>query len=664
MENKTTFSIKKFITRPFKNTGFPLPSLIVLFFAGFIMLWRFAGLSPVIGQDTLEDQKWVSRCIDQDLCPAVGLGTSLGTIQQGVDWIYMRIGLEWLGISINGVHRGLLIATSLAFVLLAMFGARIGGPFIGIGSALLFAYLILSNRSYVPHVLNNTQFVPFMATLFTLTGILSVTSRKFIPLLLFAILGALLTDLHLCHVAAIFSVLWIALSDNKKSLRKILLILLIYEIVLFSFSFGTWQQFFKHFITDSSNSIHVLKNTDFNFSQLETWGWSAVIMLIVARFFVKKKKLIPILYALLGMLMPFLIVFRLGNLLAGAQTDDKYILVITPTIALSLFISTQIIFNSLSTHFARSFNLKKLSLFTQKAAFVLPWLLLITTMLLPFSSVDSIMKKDEEHLPGITISDINSIHDYIVRQKKWSIDDIYSGIKGPLDFEIIQYFSWFFTNDFSKKSLADKSLIKPNLLILKAHPKIYQKLKIFITDKWNIIKQSDGILLLGNISTWLDWGNFQICINKKNQMKCHSTGLKKSFLGSKESVTFQYFPMVAKYTKHNKMNLILKIPVILPGNGESRVIFMPYIPRRCRGIIKKIKGPVQFNISPDKRYAELKSIRKGKAILELQWTLGGTDCRGWCYGGFIPFFLESDPASALLFRKYLKLHLIGHEMTQ
>jgi hypothetical protein len=159
-------------------------------------------------------------------------------------------------------------------------------------------------------------------------------------------------------------------------------------------------------------------------------------------------------------------------------------------------------------------------------------------------------------------------------------------------------------------------------------------------------KKTGEAVVLGTSCSWIDWGDFQVCVAREGAAEsCARTSLPSRPAGDMvDSAAGPGMPMLG----NNPLRMAMTLRVTLRPNAQCprTSIYMPRLARVCPGIISAVTGG-RAEVSTDRRWARMTGDDAPTEIA-LQWQLGEGACLS-DYQGEPPFFLEgaTDVVEAL-----------------
>ncbi len=139
---------------------------VALFAGAFLFFLRFAGASPSIWFDTVADEAWARGCLELDLCPETGIGTSRPPLVLGLTWLRARIALSALGLDADAAYLVLLALDALGVLLAFVLAKRLAGAVAGALAAALAAWATVALVGTYESILFNSHPLPFLGLLF------------------------------------------------------------------------------------------------------------------------------------------------------------------------------------------------------------------------------------------------------------------------------------------------------------------------------------------------------------------------------------------------------------------------------------------------------------------------------------------------------------------
>lgn len=618
----------------------PLLVLIALLVAGTWFAWRTGGSSPVLWYDTLADQSIVRLCLDLDICPFAGVGSSFANITVAAGWAEMRLTLDTLGVSLNTLNQALNVLTGLSFSLVFIAGWRLGLGWWALATAPLLATLMFIHSVHT-HVLYNSRFLIPIGSALLVTAIMAGQHRSLVWLIATSALAGLATNVHPVNGFLVGSVAWIALLFTGRRAMATLVGVGSFTAFTLLGAPHMWARNLGVFLEGIGPSMDYGTqgaNLLLNFA----WPWmagSAVIVLIcmvIPRL--RNDRTWTILAAIFT---PTFAVFMIAQSLRAVEGTDKYLIAFIGATALASVAVPVRILAVLLTHLPQrflSFNLTKSATI---AGHVLALAMIPAGGMveLPLNSIDLVFKG----MSWLTIDDVHALSNHI-ESKGLTYDQAFRAVKSPVDMELLTAFRWLAPIEPSSDRPVDDRVI---ITVIKS-PREY--LPNPMPPNWVPIGQDRlGTLIAIWDHTWLDWSSVVSCTTGNPSPEfpdaCRAVDMTPIPASTGQDISRpKGMPepgAVKPYT------LELRVDVDLPGGEGVRVLTMPRVIDVCAGRVVGV--PDGCMIQDNGARAVLTSHSASKGTVTFRFDIGSPGCNAWSFPGFPPFFIDADPEQSRLF---------------
>jgi hypothetical protein len=575
------------------------------------MSWRRSGTSPILWLDSVRENHAVLSCLS-GTCSALGEATSVPGIFAEGGWLPWRVFLQSFGLGWTGLHLLLLAMFATGVLLAARCAAAEAG---GAGAALTVVCLALlwrEDQARLEPVFNAAS-VPALGALLLAVSSVAARSGRLAPLIVAALLAAVMANVHTACLLAGVSVVWIAaLSPPAVRWRRILIAAAAFGVATFLISPVTWSRNAQELLARrslASVSSEVIATSQ---TGVPIFLGAALVVLwllvLVLRLPWQRR-----LDACIAVAAPPMLV--VASHLGGVRSS-RHLGHIQAAVGAGLAIA----FVHLVGGFAPRF-VKRLLMLVAPFAFPLMALALgpRTTSALPQWRVD----EEQAALRVLT-------HE---RQWSWvAISRQLKSLEDPVSFALMR--------DLQPGGEASRGSEPETAILLKVRNDLVPSPR---PPRWQVVGESDGATALVIPSpAAIAWDSFRACLRRGLGMpfQCSVTGMP-------DPRDESGYPIVGfgKAGEVAELQLHLRL---LPRSGETH-LFMPRLPGLCGGRIVNLKG--EGTISADRRRAV---VSASATEVTLSWMPGSADCPASTYDLYPPFFVATDAANAGLLTDILE----------
>lgn len=618
-------------------------AFLVVVAGGLVLGGRWGGTVPYLTPDTINDAKFI-----QDCCVFQGIGTSVGTMVHGGNWLHMKALAQWAGIGDVPQHWILHLLLALALGCTVLVGSRVRG----IGTGLLAVVLVLAiyrlTQDFRLDMTYNHRPLPLLGMMFAMFALLAVESGHRSWLVLAGVCAALATNIHTQAILLLPSLLWVALLVVPGRFVSLAVAALSFGAFAFLTSPGSWIHNIANFGAGGRFSAPV-ERTAANPVLLLSVASAAGLSILAWRTFrdpssdrTRRGHVMVLLATVLPRVGGFLVL-----VVAGAITSaDKYLVDAMPAVALGLAWSLA----EGAAFLGRRLGLRRPAL----PGFPI-WASLATAVLLSVWPPFERLGRSHDGLPVPVGEDVEALHRYLAQDRGWNAMHMVRHLKGPRDLDLLDAMITFHPEDWGPEVPGDASAA---IAIKVDAPALPDPLPA----GWRVLnRERNAALLVVPTESWLDWGRFEVCEGPLDSpdetLSCRPGGIAATRpVGARVEVVADAMPVA---DPRRQARLVLKIPVSDPAARGEHEIFMPRITDRCGGLVAAVEGE-GLRRSPDGRRAWI-SAPEGvgaKGLLTVEFHPGAEECRGWSYAGFPPFFVEADAATVAAFERLLDAQAI------
>lgn len=618
----------------------------VLLAGAWIANFLRVGASPLLWQDTLNDQRLVRLCLDHGHCSFAGAPVSFGHLWQGSTWHQLLTLFDWLGLDVSGVHLVMLVLDSAMLVLVAVAATRLAGRLAGL-VAMVAALLLADGTDQFTYMLWNFRPLAFLAASALVLSLAGASSGRLRLVLLAAATAAVSTNVHM--VSGVIVALPLAaalLADGGISRGRRLATgaatLGVFLAAVFLTSPAAWW-----------HNLQVLFQGGWAPSGTATGSGGASVVahpLVLAALTACALAAVTWVLAgpatrrglvvLLAGFLPLLVVFIAAQSSSGINRTDRYLVPLLPAAATAIGAGCGVAVGRL-TDKARRAQL------VRKARGSMPWAAAALVCLLPAPGAEY------AGFPLPTFREAGEVLALLRDDLGWDRSTAFRALKGPDDYLLLE------TMHVTRIAMASEGTVPPR----HRHTRAYA-LKVRSEDVPASHPDVEVIGTDGEFSTvvvttraWLDWSHFQACTRGAGADTCLATGLDlpdRSVM--KPIFAVRRMPDAGRILDQE---LVLRVPLHPPqggpGDGSQRQrIRMPRVLDVCAGRVVEVPGEAS-RILDGGRAAEL--VLDGSADppgeVVLSFRLGSPDCPRHTYRGFPPFLVEADPATMRLLASML-----------
>ncbi len=604
------------------------PALLALFAGTFVMSWRLSGASPVVCKDTIEDERFIETCLGRDVCTMKGMGSSLGTVRHGANWLHFRTLAQQVGVGVSEVHVVMHLADALAVVLLAVMAAELAGAYAGVLAALLFL-LGLSWLDTSAQVLNNSRALPLLGVIVLTASWRAVESGSLLLLGLAAVATAALTNTHLCGATTFVALVGVALLRPGRWWVSLLVAGGVGGAALFLGSLQTWLDITEMVFQSRALPTQGRVLGSFLISPFQWLGYAGSALVALMLLLTPERR--RALGALLCLTAIPLGLYALAQSTVQMDRTDKYLIQLAGPVAAAGGVGALLLLRwswSLVWR-ARPPLLPRVARALRETA---PFAAAAGICFLP--STDYLVEREPDRLPRPTFAEVGEVMKLLRGELRWTIDHILRGLKGPLDYELLRMMK---LPPPSAGPSADED--DTAALVLKVRRR---SLPSPLPEGWRVVAQGDRYALLVVLwKTWLDWRTFEVCAPPA---PCAATGLRTDRIRLLDTSVAGMPPFGGALPAFE-----LRIPVVIPPRAETRQLWSPVLVNRCAGRFTAV--PTGSAITSDARSAVLRNegAEPLRGVVAIEYQPGRDDCSIWGYTGYPPFFFEGahDTISAL-----------------
>ena len=590
------------------------------------------GDSPLLWLDTLNDDRQIRSCLNDGLCEPHGAPVSFGHLLQGSSWHEMRAFLQVIGFGHQGQHLFAILLDCLMLVFLFVAGQRLLGYWTGALAAIVGLLLVDSIQNSQEMLWNFTP-LAFFGSMLVLLGLRIVQSTSLGLLVLSASVAALMVNVHLVASLLIPGLALACLLGPLGSIKRILVWSTCFLLILFIVSPAAWIHNVSVVLGGGwlPTADSAVVSTPFAQSlwyPALVFGLAVVGTLGFAVFVGKSQSRQNLMY-LLGLVLPGVLLFLLGQAGLKLTGTDRYLLPLVPALAVGFSFGLGVLLDAIVLrlpHFLGQIASKRDSR-------------LVKLVATAGCGVALALISPPERRPvgadqSLRFSDVLEVEKNLQKQGLNS-GQLMGYLKGPEAHLLVEALWPRFPQALQVPEAPSASA---NVLRVKR-----QQVPSPLPDGWHLIGDDDDpdavLLILGR--SWLDWSSFRVC-GRRPDSACRTVSWGSSISIEPGRPIFIREAMPA-LPLEQETEVDLFFPLRCDQPGSSHGFLMPRWLELCHGVIKQVSPPAwATRSSPDFGVVNCTAAGTVPSELVVSWKLGSSDCASVYYHGLVPFFVEFD----------------------
>ncbi len=620
-------------------------SLLVL--GALVFAVRLGGDTPLWSPDTINDEKFVRTCLDQDACYWFGMGTSVDWALHGANFLHLKTLLRFLGATDTVLHWLLHGMLALAVLFTACSGARLFEGATGIVAALLVPPLLLATDLQMD-VTYNHRVLPFLGALVVLLAVRAVVRGRVLDLALAGVLAGLATNIHLECALFAAAVPLVALLLPRARLRAAGLVGGLLAAAAFFTSPDAWVANASALIR--GQTAPPLPSPARSPSGFGVAAVAALLVTIGLAFVSRRTRASRRAWLVLPILGgPKVVGTEVAALLGLIEPEAKYYIEVVPVVALTLALPVGLLAKALWTRWLAPARTvapwparHALARRTVRAlGVVVPGLAIASWPVPPTHGPGS-----ERALALLSDQEIRSLRAFLEQDLGWNQTAMLRGLRGPLAYDALDLLvnldpgPW---QPWEGRQTVTFAKV-PSDLIPSPAP------EGFVT-----LASGHGVSLVARVmDSWLDMSRFRVCSGPRepddSPMTCAETGIARGPVPEGEApTTILGMPPVRR---GQDVRLQVEFAVHYPPNGgEVREVWMPPLRHGCTGRVVAVRGGRSRVLDSGRGALIAPDGDLGSLVLE--WRLGTPECGDWAYRGIVPFFVEGDSRAVATWKRLL-----------
>lgn len=608
-------------------------SLLALALGTLVLAVRLGGTSPLWSPDTINDEKFVRTCLDQDACYWFGMGTSVEWVQHGANFLHVKTLLRFLGASDRALHWILHAMLALAVVFTALTGSRLSGRFAGVVAGLLVAPLLLVTDLHLD-VTYNHRVLPVLGALVALLAVRAVARGRTPDLALAAGLAGLATNVHMECAPFAVAVPLVAFLRPGGRLRAFLVALGSFAATAFLTSPDAW-------LSNLSALVHHEVPPPLAIPARTASGFgvvAAAALLAAGGLAVARPRRFPRTWLVPPLLAgPKVVGTEAAALLGLIEPEAKYYIEVVPVVAVTLVLGPSALLAGARAAWPRAGRLTdrlRSSRALLAAAVIAPGVVIASWPVPPGRG-----PRSERSLTMLSDQEVRALRGFLTTDLGWDSTAILRGLRGPLAFDALDLLVNLDPGPWrpgGSRRTATFAKVRTATLPDTLPP------------GFRVLASADGASLVAQVSdSWLDVGQFRACSVPRSSpeaaLSCVETGIARVPWAPGTAPTA--LPGMPPVRRGQDITLRIEFAVHFPPNGTGvREVWMPPLRHGCSGRVIQVPAG-RSRVLDGGRGAVLVPGGADAGTLVLEWRLGTPECGDWTYKGFVPFFVEVEPGS-------------------
>ncbi len=614
-------------------------SLVALALGTLVLAVRLGGTSPLWSSDTINDEKFIRTCLDQDACYWFGMGTSVEWVQHGANFLHFKTLLRFLGASDTALHWILHAMLALAVVFTALAGLRLSGRLPGVVAAMLVAPLLLVTDLHMD-VTYNHRVLPFLGALVLLLAVRAVARGRTLDLALAAGLAGLATNVHMeCAPFAVAVPLVASLMPGGR-LRAAGIAAGALAAAAFLTSPAAW-------VSNLSALVHHQVSPPLASPARTVSGFGVVAvaaLLAVAGLAIGRPRRFPRTWLVPALLAgPKVVATEAAALLGLIEPEGKYHIEVVPVVAVALVLGVGTLLAVAGAAWPRGRRLT--DRLRSSRAFLAPALLAPAVVIASWPVSPGRGPGSERSLTMLADQEVRALRRFVMTDLGWDPTATLRGLRGPLAFDALDLLVNLDPGPW--RTAESRGAGRPGQVVTFAKVRA-ATLPDPLPPGFRVLASAGGVSLVAQVSdSWIDMARFRACSAPRSSPdappSCVETGIARDPTAPGEAPTT--LPGMPPVQRGQDITLRIEFAVHFPPNGIGvREVWMPPLAHGCSGRVDDVRGG-RSRVVDGGRGAILDPDGPGTGTLVLEWRLGTPECGDWAYKGFVPFFAEGEPGS-------------------
>jgi hypothetical protein len=607
-----------------------------LFAATLWIISQLMGSSPAIWEDTLIENLFISDCLVNNRCTAVGAGATVG-IFHSATYLHFRSMLNWLGVDADGTYRLFLAMNAFGVVLVALAARRLGGR---VASAIAAVIMVASIG--IPtqlNVISDVAPVPFLGAVFLLVAVAATARPSLGMTAVLGTVGGVMVNVYATGMLCGVSALWTALLIPERRRAHAAVAVASFAGSTFLLSPLTWIVNARILLSRPVGNAQSMAQHHL-FAMPMVWLTTLAILIWAAAAVSRRPGMRRRLDVPAALFIPLFVPLVLGTWTGKLDPQGKYFSHVIGGVAVGVAGGVALVGRGLW----RWVTLR------------VPWfvgpagtragfegvVLCVTLALIATGRITYSPTNDVINFPVFTYRDVASAARVLGRERGWSWFRAHLNVRTPD--EIVRRATLRWAGGWPESGQTD-TLERAYLLKVPRHmvpqPRPANVVIAASTPR--------DVTLLTFACSWIDWRSFRACVRRDGSAEetCTQSGItaaRDGHLDYQAGIPGMPNPGGNMFVRQT---MTLHLPLHPTDRCPETWVHMPQLFRLCPGRIVAVDGGTS-QIEADGQWARLSLHGAPGAAppreLSIAWDLGGPQC--WNeYRGYPPFFVEGDPQS-------------------
>ncbi|MEO8603641.1 MAG: hypothetical protein ABI629_13795 [bacterium] len=604
-------------------------TLIVLFAGALVVNLGTSGKSPTLWLDTLADQQSVDSCIADNACTGMGMTTSLPGFVAALGWIEFRTFAQWIGLGLDGTFLIMQIARAFAVVLVFWVASQLGGALAG-AVAVVLALTAFGEFGVPAAALHNITPLFFLGAVLVLACSAVIKRPSAIAVILAALVGAVLANVHLSLVLIGASIVWVGLLAPSYRLERALGGAALFCAAAYGLAPLAWAGNFAALFQPHSGGapaatpIHALPDL-VRWSAFAALAWPLSLLSKAPRWVAYRRNA----QGALAVLVPFLGAFLLAPLL-GVDANEKYLSPLRAAAAVAAALPIGVAASALLSRLAPQ----------RICAVIEAAVALAVALAIPFLPTGA--PGGDERTPSFAelTTALRSLRD----ERGWTAVDLLQGVEANQR----QLTGKALLQLVGADALEAPRTVGRTALMLDVAA---QNVPAALPPNWQVLHRGDHrARLLVELSSRLDWRCMQVCTQPLGSAQA-SCAIGQWSVGPDLLPAVSALPAPGQDWRGT---IRLRVPWRANANAlaEER-IFMPRDTNLCGGRIES-DTDAAMHVAADRRHATIAANGGPLSPIEFAWDVGSSDCATWSYDALPPMVAAGLPADVELLESLMR----------
>jgi hypothetical protein len=599
--------------------------LAALFAAAAIGMLRDGGSSPIVWMDTFNDEREVQRCLAEDACTLVGVATSVPGLMHAAGWLQWRSALARLGLGIDAVHVGVLVLTAIAAVLVFHLASRLGGVPVGVVACWLFLDRIDALLRVT--ALHNSSVLLFLGAVFLLACTAVVERPGAASVVLAALVGGIVANVHVVGVACGLSVAWVALLAPQRRVRLAALGSASFALATVAIAPGTWWYDLTTLLVRPAGHPVVPAGAENPLLGLALFGvgaWVVASLVPLPAFRGAHRRRA---HGAVAVLAPLLGAFAIAPYL-GLYPEPKYLLHAKAAAAVAAALPLALLVSPLWRTLPRV---------GAALDVVLP--LALAAALLDPSLVPGMAHDGSSYERSPTLADLRATATILRDQYGWDARRVRDGFKTPYGLTgQVGLAQAFATLAPAPSAVAPPPTPRDAMLVTIAA----SDLPTPLPPVWHVVRRLPrAAAVLVTLRSVVDWSRSEACALADGEADWTCAEIRAPDAAADvDGGEATGMPRPGRGWR-GRIRISATLRPLEPG--ERVAISMPRIATICGGRI--VATPANAELDADGRHATITAPAETGSRVGFEWTVGAPECDVTAYDGAVPFVIEGDAAA-------------------